>query len=172
MARRTRERARYQWVRESIPQTEVADTTGAEVLLRVTASEYEALGITDPTVVRIRANLKLNMDPATSQDGFAQRIGVGIIVLPSSVTPAEFGGPIGQPNEDWMYWMTQHLKSTASPASEEEGWGVGTWRVDIDVKAMRRLRGRHDLVMIAENAGDSVAHVFVGAAWSVLFQVG
>ena len=174
MARRTREapRRKYQWIRESIPPTEITDDGGSSgvELLRVTDAEILAAGMHDPTVVRIRGSSLLRMDPATSADGVSQRIVMGVMVLPASVTFAEHSGPLSTPNDDWMYWNVVQLASPTLPAASEEEWGTGSWRVDFDVKVSRRLRGKSGVVLGVESAGDSAAHVFVSASWSVLLQ--
>jgi len=166
---RSRERRKYQWIRESVPLTETADSAVSS-LLRISNAEMLAAGISDPTIVRIRGDVMFTMDPATSSDGSAQRVGFGIIVLPEAVTVAEYGGTGTNPNDDWLTWRTISLQSPTLPAASEQEWGVGTWRLEFDIKAMRRLQGSKALVAVAHNLGDSVAHVFVGAAWSVLFQ--
>ncbi len=168
--RSRRDRPRYQWFRESQGASEVLNTSGGVELLRISSAEYTAAGFGDPTVVRIRGSMLYVIDDSTAVDGSVQRLAMGIIVVPVSVTAAELQGPLGQPRLNWLYWSVHGLKATTLPAASEEAWGTGAWRFDFDVKAMRRLDGEKDVLMSVENPGDSAAHVFVTGSWSVLLQ--
>ena len=160
-------RRRYQWMREASSSTEIQD--GVSVgLIELTDAEILAEGLAAPTLVRVRGNGMIRMDPATSQAGFVQRTAVGIIVTASSVTAAEVSGPLVTPNLNWLYWGAW-ITASPSPTGSEEDVAPGFVRFDLDVKAMRKIH-KSNVHVIVQNAGDSVAHVFVNLSLSFLFQ--
>ena len=169
MARNSRRgRPRYQWIRESTLPTEILNGV-ASGLLTVSDAEITGEGLAAPTLVRTRGNILMFLDSATTSANETQRLGVGIIVTKSGVTGAEVGGPIANPNIEWLYWSTFNLSARSVITSNGVTAPPGMLREQFDVKAMRKIH-KSDVHLIVENPGDSDAHVFVGVSWSLLFQ--
>jgi len=165
---RSGRRPRYQWIRELSNSQEI--TNGTTVTqLSVTDAEIIAEGLAAPTVVRIRGSVLLTLDTATTGASETQGFAMGIIAVKSSVTGAEVGGPLTTPNLEWMYWRGSQLTANTVITSTGVSADAGHIRYDFDVKAMRKLH-KSSIHMIVENAGQSDAHVFCAAHWSVLFQ--
>ena len=162
----TRPRRKRQWIRESILPTEVANGT-VVALLSITESEYTGRGFGDPTIVRIKGDGLVFMDEATASAGLSQRIGLGIITIRGG-SAGSANSPLTEFDESWMWWSAYHLNIPAAAA--EGSIEDASHRFSFDIKAMRILKGLDNLFFVAQNPGDSVAHVFVGVSWSVLFQ--
>lgn len=92
------------------------------------------------------------------------RLGVGIIVVPASVTAVEAGGPITSPDLEWMYWHVSLLSGGA-----QIGDVSGFVRFDVDVKAMRKIH-KSNVHVIVENKADADGHLIISASLSFLFQ--
>ncbi len=148
--------------------TEIANSVVVGILT-IDDIEILAEGLAAPTVVRIRGNCLMALDPATSVADVTQQIGFGIIVVKSTVSSSEVGGPLAEENLDWMYWRTSQLQANSVITSTGVSADAGHVRFDFDIKAMRKIH-KSSIHMIVENAGVSAAHVFVSAGWSVLFQ--
>ncbi len=161
-------RPRYQWMRESGIPVEMPDGSGGVGIITLSDAEILAEALAAPTLVRVRGTVLAALDPATSSAGINQRIGIGIIVVPSGVTAVEVGGPIANPNINWMYWRVDTLIAPA-PGGADENVEAGFGRYVFDVKAMRKIHKSH-VHLIAENPGETVAHVLTSVAASFLFQ--
>jgi len=163
-----RVRRKRQWVRELKISSEMPNNTALE-LLRITASEYEALGFGNPTVVRIRGQIHITPDSTTFQvANEVVDVGVGIITVRGGVGAGVIS-PIAEPNESWMFWRVDGLKNLQDGSAGVDLASTAL-RYSFDVKSMRVLRGQDDLVMTAENSTGSDPHVFVSCSWSVLLQ--
>ena len=163
-----RPRRRYQWIRESQVSTEVANATVLG-MLGISDAEMLAEGLAAPTLVRIRGEYYLELDPATTSAFEVALVTVGIIVTKATVTALEVGGPATNPNLEWMYWKSHQLSAPSVVTQNGVNVFGGFLRVDFDVKAMRKIH-KSDVHFIVENAGGGDAHVFFGAAWFCLFQ--
>ncbi len=168
ITRQPRVRRKRQWIRETTLFTEIANNASL-ALLEITNAEYTALGFGDPTVVRIRGTLGMILDTATVVANASQRLAMGILTQRGGATSTGTL-PIADLNEAWLYWGMTYLSAPDVAGGGLTGDQLANARVDFDVKAMRVLRGLDKLTLIVQNPGDSAAHVFVGASWSVLLQ--
>ena len=165
--RREGRRARYQWIRECGDAILIPDTGTTVVDMgSITDVEITGEGLGAPTLVRTRGEYLIFADTATATPGLTQRVGVGIIVVPSSVTVAEVGGPLAAPNLEWLYWSCHVLRV---PEEGAEDVAPGFVRVPYDVKAMRKIH-KSSVRFIMENSGDSVLEVIGAISASCLFQ--
>jgi len=158
-------RPRYQWIRESTDLNEVVD--GATLgLMEITDAEILAEALASPTLVRVRGEIFIQVTPTTAGVSETTALGVGIIVVPSTVTAAEVSGPLAAPNLEWMYWTARRLTAPdVAPVSVAPGF----FRWDVDVKAMRKIH-KSSVHLIVENSGDATMSIFASAALSFLFQ--
>ncbi len=170
MARGTRRsggRPRYQWIRKNQVSTEFANGASAQ-LLGITDAEILAEALAAPTLVRVRGELLLTLDPATTSADEAQIVTLGIIVVPSTVVASEIGGPGSFPNLEWMWWNTVCLNAPTVITTSGVNVEAGFARVPFDVKAMRKIHKSAVRLIVELTGGD--AHVFVCGGWSCLFQ--
>ncbi len=164
-----RARPRYQWIREAPLATTLSDNT-VNGVMSVSDSEILAEGLAAPTLVRIRGTVLLTADFATAVASNIQRVGIGIIVVPSTVTAAEVGGPIAEPNLSWMYWTVRQIRvpdDITDPGLTSAPPGMD--RFDFDVKAMRKIH-KSTVHFIVEVENDSTVEIFTAVSWSLLFQ--
>jgi len=168
MARqRTPGRRRYQWLREISDVVQVPDSgTTAINLFSITDTEIVAEGMAAPTLVRTRGEYIISLVPATVTPGLVQRVGIGILVVPSTVAGTAIGGPLAVPNQEWLYWSAHAL---ITPEEGSEDAAPGFVRVPYDVKAMRKIH-KSSVRFMVENKGDSVAEILVAMSASCLFQ--
>ncbi len=162
-----RSRPRYQWIRECGDVIQIPDT-GTTVVDMGSITDVEITGeaLAAPTLVRIRGEYLIATVPATATAGLVNRLAVGIIVVPSSVTVAEIGGPAAAPNLEWMYWACHAFQV---PEEGAEDVAPGFVRVPFDVKAMRKIH-KSSVRFIMENLGDSVLEFNGAMSKSCLFQ--
>ena len=168
MARqRTPGRRRYQWLREISDVVQVPDSGTTVInLFSITDVEILAEGLAAPTLVRTRGEYIISIASATSTPGLVQRVGVGILVVPSTVAGTAIGGPIAAANQEWLYWSAHAL---ITPSAGAEDVAPGFVRVPYDVKAMRKIH-KSSVRFMVENAGDSVAEINIAWSASCLFQ--
>ncbi len=161
-------RKRYQWIREQLNSTEFANAATQNVF-SITDAEILGEALAAPTLVRTRGDLLLELDPATTSAAESQRVVLGLIVVAASVVSTEVGGPLSFPNLNWMWWRTVSLSAQSVITSNGVQAAPGHERVSFDVKAMRKIH-KSNVLMIAEVASSSDAHVFIGGGISCLFQ--
>jgi len=162
-------RRRYQWIREISSDLEVVDGATLEAQ-SVTDAEILAEGLAAPTLVRIRGEVFAHLDSVTASANETASLGIGIIVVPSTVSGSEVTGPITSPNLEWMYWRALGLQVPSGfPTVDSANIGPGIVRVDIDVKAMRKIH-KSQVLVILENRGDATISIFARVALSYLFQ--
>jgi len=158
-------RRRYQWVRKFQIATQVAP--GSQIdFIEVTDGNVIAEAMSAPTLVRIRGDILLTADAGTAVPGENALVGVGVILVKSTVDGSEVGGPLTNPNLDWMYWRVLTL-AIGTTGSEEAP--PGSVRLAIDVKAMRKW-SKSKVLFIVQNLGTSVFDIFAGGGLSFLFQ--
>ena len=158
-------RPRYQWIRETTPLTEVPNNSVLG-LMEISDTKILAEALAAPTLVRVRGELFCSVDTVTVGVLETLRVGWGLIVVPSSVTALEVGGPLSSPNLEWMYWQGITLRAPdVAPVLVEPGF----LRIDVDVKAMRKIH-KASVHLVVENLTLADGHVFCSAGLSFLFQ--
>ena len=113
------------------------------------------------TILRCRGAVQAGFD-ATVQvnDEIDLTFGLGIISTnASNGAVAGMPGPAGQVSFPWLWWGTIHLKSTLASGVPGSGSGSGFWRLDIDTKAMRKIKPFESLVMLCQSEASAGAPV-------------
>ena len=86
--------------------------------------------------------------------------GLGIISTDAfGLGPTAFPDPGGEPEYSWLWWATMHLEAFAATAREQ--YGTSSQILQVDTKAMRKIRPGESLVWIAQTAGAAGAPVTV-----------
>jgi len=111
------------------------------------------------TILRCRGFVQANFDE-TQQVGDRMILtwGLGIVSTDASIAgSASMPDPAGEAEYPWMWWNTLVLRSNL--AAGINSWGSSNQRLDIDTKAMRRVKPGQSLVMVIEASGASGAPV-------------
>ncbi len=112
-----------------------------------------SLAFTAPaTILRIRGFVQANFD-SNVQLGDNIRITWGIGVISSdafTAGAASMPDPGGEAEYPWLWWGSMRLRSEVT--SQVEPWGISAQRLEVDTKAMRKMKPGQSLVMIAEVA--------------------
>ena len=152
MARRrfvpTRMRCPTFWAGIALNQTV---TTGASVVTTV-VSEADLENVPDPTLVRIRGDLIVQMTVSSGTPGRCVA-GLGIIVVRASAlaVPA-VPSPLAQGDSDWVWWTSVGLNlQGGSVGSPNIDGNTISHRVIVDSKAMRKIKPNEAIVFVTEN---------------------
>ena len=172
MARRRtvpmRPRRKRQWYRETVSAT-VLSSNSSTTLLTLNESEITGAGFGDPTLVRIRGVWRASLAAGTA---FSTLYTTGIIVVQEGVDPEDVlsaGGPsTAQSRQNWL-WYRQVALSNVSASSVEQ-CGANYDHVELDIRAMRVIRGTQKVIWVVTNHRDAAADITVSPNWSILLQ--
>ena len=95
------------------------------------------------TLLRLRGTLTLTLQIITSAiDGFAGAFGIGIVTLPAfTAGEASVPTPITEQDWDgWLYWTAFSMKGNAAGIGDAANAVNAQQIIDVDTKAMRKLR--------------------------------
>ena len=136
--------------------------SAAQVTSNVTVLASNSLGFAGPgTILRCRSYIQAWFD-ATVQvgDGILLTFGLGLV---SSDAAAAGSGSVPEPRNDlfpWLWWGEMSLASESTLVSGEgTPWGMSAQRIDVDTKAMRRVKAGESLVWIMNSTTASGAPV-------------
>ncbi len=106
------------------------------------------------TILRCRGLLQCGLDVNTQiDDSVKLGFGLGIISTDGFVSQstATLPDPSGEPEYPWLWWYELTLWSEAT-ATGDPAFGSGTRMVEIDTKAMRRVKPGETLTLITQYA--------------------
>ena len=119
-----------------------------------------SLAFTGPaTILRARGFVSARMDE-TQQAGDIMRVifALGVISTDAFVLgPTAFPDPGGNPEYPWLWWGSMHLESHAAAAAQ--AYGISNQYMEVDTKAMRKMKPGESLVWIVQTAGPAGAPV-------------
>ncbi len=114
------------------------------------------------TILRCRGFVQAQFDE-TQAVGDQMRITFGLGIVSSEAFAAGANGipdPAGEPEYPWLWWGSIFLESIEGGAtSGNQGFGWVSQRLEVDTKAMRKVKGRETLCWAAETAGAAGAPV-------------
>ena len=104
------------------------------------------------TVLRVRGAVQAQFDSTqTVQDDAA--LTWGLAVVSSAAFAAGVGAvptPAGDPEFPWLWWGTMFLH--AESGDPDAAWGANTMRLDVDSKAMRKVKPGESLIWVMQSA--------------------
>ena len=99
------------------------------------------------TILRCRGELLVSMDGPALQDEVAITVGLGVISFDAFVAgAAAVPDPGEEPDFSWLYWKAMTFFAEATQVHDT----TRSMRVEIDTKAMRKMKSRESLVWIAQ----------------------
>ena len=113
------------------------------------------------TVLRCRGYVQGFFD-STKQvgDDILLTFGLGIVSTDAfAVGASAFPDPSGEPEYPWLWWGQMSL--FASIAAGNEAWGTSAQRLEVDTRAMRKVKPRESLAWICESTSASGAPLTV-----------
>ena len=132
----------YDWEGSFIAQTSLVDAAVVEFEL--------FLSDTAETLMRFRGNVTAHLDQGGSTAGDACVVGFGLIRAPLGATVAV--SPISQPGANWLWVAYANLATEFAVASGNNEL-LNQQRIEIDNKAMRKLREDESIFLVIENLG-------------------
>ena len=104
------------------------------------------------TILRIRGYVQAHF-MATVQVGDEIQLAFGLAVVSTDAFTAGAGSmpdPFGDPEFPWLWWGQIQLESisVAASAVNNGGWGLAAQRLEVDSKAMRKMKLSEFLVWI------------------------
>ena len=146
MARQFSSRMVKQWTALNSPNAFNADLTAAG-----TSSLASVSQASPGTILRIRGRILVTPQVGGAfAAGDECHIGLGFMVVSADQLTGSFPDPIGDAQDDWMW---QHVVPIAihSTATESLADSVAcNERIDVDVRAMRRIKTGQGLALFAE----------------------
>ena len=105
-----------------------------------------------------------------AQDAAAVTLGLGIVSQDAAAVGASaLPDPAGEPEYDWLWWHKTMLNFEGSVDSPGQTIGLVD-RIEFDSKAMRKMKPRQSLVMIAEYVNiNGDPPISVSGSFRVLF---
>ena len=106
------------------------------------------------TILRIRGNVIL----AFTQDvviGDEMNLTFGMAVVSSDAFTAGAGSmpdPAGEPEFPWLWWSDTFLRQERPVATDSSAWGLSAQRIEIDSKAMRKVKPGESLAMVFQTS--------------------
>ncbi len=120
------------------------------------------------TLLRMRGDLLVTAVPNAVNDD--DTLGLGAIIVSDEARAAggvSIPGPISSGNASWIWHRYVGLHSATNSAASS--MALGLWaRVEIDSKAMRKMKPNDSLVLVAETSTGEMASVFVVGGWRTL----
>ncbi len=103
------------------------------------------------TILRFRGRLQMQFD-ATQQAGDEMVLTFGLGVISSDAFDAGGGSvpdPAGEPEYPWLWWGAFHLHSELTLGQNQ--WGTNNQVVDVDSKAMRKIKPGQSLAWVVQS---------------------
>ena len=80
------------------------------------------------------------------------KIGLGLALISTDVfTASALPDPSGEPEFPWMYWQEFHLGAESTTVRESEG--LQRHRLQLDTKAMRKVKPGQTLTLVTQYVG-------------------
>ncbi len=111
------------------------------------------------TILRCRGYVQAALD-ASKQVADTMSIAFALGIVSSDAAAAGGGSlpdPFGEPEYPWLWWGSMTLRSDI--AAGEEAYGSSVQILEVDTKAMRRMKPGQSLIWVAESATVSGAPV-------------
>ena len=109
------------------------------------------------TVMRTRGQLLIYLDGAPAA-GVAVNVGVGVHVVPKGTDTTPTLSPTSEAEGDWLVWLVCPLAYENYETDDPPGSGMTTCRLEIDSKAMRRMKPGEQLQVVVTNSTVGSAH--------------
>ncbi len=116
------------------------------------------LSFTGPgTILRCRGFVQAHFDStAQISDTMTLTFGLGLVSTDAAVVGSSaMPDPGGNSDYPWLWWGSMRLRSEL--AAGPSAWGISAQRLEIDTKAMRRIKPEQTLVLVVEAASASGA---------------
>lgn len=126
-------------------------TTGASIVSAV-VTEAQLEQAPNPTLVRIRGFVLVIMTSSAATPGNCLAV-LGIkVVQAAALAGTAVAVPFTDIGSDWVWWTTVALNLTGGSvaAPNSDGRSI-VHRVDIDSKAMRKIKGNEVLAFVSQN---------------------
>lgn len=124
------------------------------------------------TLIRSRGTAFIHFDPASIADSLAVGLGLGIVTSDAfAIGQTAMPGPLSDAGWDWV-WIKELIMGPTFTATED-GTNIGhnLW-VDIDSKAMRKMKDNQVLAFVAEiQVVSGGGTVDIGATCRHLFKL-
>jgi len=133
---------------DSIPGLSTSISTDSTVLAGGLAFTIPA------TILRWRGSVMAWLDASDKQVGDAGDLAFGLAIISSDAFAAGAGSvpdPISEPEYPWIWLGTMDIRVELTAATE--AWGISAQRVDVDSKAMRKVKPGETACMIIQAAG-------------------
>ena len=104
------------------------------------------------TILRCRTNVYAAFD-GTQQGSDRLDVTYGLGIVSTDAFAAGAGSvpdPASEPEFPWLWWYSQALRSEL--ASAENVWGVSAQFVEMDTKAMRKVKPGESLIWVVETS--------------------
>ncbi len=132
-------------------------------LVSTVSTDGTALGggldfVVPATILRIRGFVQAIFD-ATMQAGDLMILTYGIAIISTDAFNAGSGSvpdPSGDPEYPWMWWGQMRLQAFVA-AGHEGGWGPTGQRLEVDTKAMRKIKPSETLTTVFQRTGTAGA---------------
>ena len=137
-----------------------------EILASETGSAG-GLAFTEPaTILRCRGYVKAMFDESM-QVGDIIILAFALAIVSTDAFGVASGGglpdPIAEPEYSWLWWG--EIRLDAFTAAGENAWGTSAQLLEVDTKAMRKIKPRETLTMVFEVgtiAGAPVTYIDIG----------
>ena len=107
------------------------------------------------TLLRFRGWIGGNFS-GTIAAGDVMRFTAALAILSTdafSLGATAFPDPAGEPEYPWIWWGSMRLTTQVSSATKTgEGWGIPQQRIEVDSKAMRRIKPGESLVWVGQSS--------------------
>jgi len=116
---------------------------------------------TPATILRMRGYVSAYFDE-TMQAGDLMKVGFGLGIVSSDAFAAGTGSvpdPSSEPEYPWLWWGTIQLE--AFIAAGQQVWGTSAMRLEVDSKAMRKIKPGESLTWVAQGSGGAGSPVTV-----------
>ena len=126
----------------------------ASIATATTTLGAGVLAFAEPaTILRCRGFFQASLNASQQVgDTIALTIGLGIVSTDAATVGAgSMPDPGGEPEYPWLWWGSMFLRSYL--AVGVNAWGISAQRLEIDTKAMRRVKPGQSLVVVVESAG-------------------
>ncbi len=114
------------------------------------------------TILRVRGMVMVNQDGAT--DGATQFVTMGLGIVSTDAVAAgaaSLPDPGDEPEYPWLYWLSVPLRSAIISGSTV-GDIASSARIELDTKAMRRVKPGQSLVMVYQTTTASAVDINQG----------
>ena len=104
------------------------------------------------TLVRSRGSAIVHFDPTAAGDVVQFGLGLGVFTVDAfTVGATAMPGPITDAGWDWVYYKVLNLGPSFTATEDSDGL-IQNWQIEVDSKAMRKLKDNSALGWIAEMA--------------------